>query len=119
MSCDVGEATESLENELCSHDMTLRKRGWSEKKKLFVLHPMTLYDAMCRSHSFSLTRKVFGFEQTYMCDILVTGPLGTSECAGECRFSENLCKRALDVTAGVIVEATHNADILNINANSL
>ena len=32
-------------------------------------------------------------------------------------FSENLCKRALDVTAGVIVEATRIADILAINAN--
>ena len=60
--------------------------------------------------------KVFGFEQTYMYEILVTGPLCTSECASECRFSANLCKRALDVTAGVIVQATRNADILTINA---
>ena len=44
--------------------------------------------------------------------ILVSGPLCTSECAGEFRFSANLCKRALDVTAGVSVEATRNADIL-------
>ena len=41
-----------------------------------------------------------------MYEILVTGPLSTSECAGEFRLSANLCKRALDVTAGVIVEAT-------------
>ena len=32
-------------------------------------------------------------------------------------FSANLCKRALGVTAGVIVEATCNAYILTINAN--
>ena len=54
-----------------------------------------------------------------MYEILVTGPLCTSECAGECRFSANLCKRALDVSAVVIVEATRNADILAINANAL
>ena len=54
-----------------------------------------------------------------MYEILVTGPLGTPECAGECRFYANLCKRALDVTAGVIVEATRNSDILTINSNSL
>ena len=53
-----------------------------------------------------LTRKVFGFERTYMYEISVTGPLCTSECAGECRLSANLCKRALDVTADVIVEVT-------------
>ena len=35
------------------------------------------------------------FEQTYMYEILVTGPLCTSECAGDCRFSANLCKRSL------------------------
>ena len=58
-------------------------------------------------------RKVFGFEQTYMYEILVTGPLCTSECAGECRFSANLCERALDVT----IEATSNEDILTINAS--
>ena len=52
-----------------------------------------------------------------MYEILVTGPLCTSECAGECRFSANLCKRALDVTADVIAEATHNADMLTINAS--
>ena len=51
-----------------------------------------------------------------MYEILVTGPLRTSECAGECCFSTNLCKRALDVTADVIVEATCNADMLTINA---
>ena len=62
-----------------------------------------------------LTRKVFGFEQTYMYEILVTGPLRTSECAGECRFPASLCKRALDVTADAIVEATRNADMLTIN----
>ena len=50
-----------------------------------------------------------------MYGILVTGPLCTSECAGECRLSANLCKCALDV----IVEATRNADILTINANAL
>ena len=49
----------------------------------------------------------------------VTEPLCTSECAGECRFSANLCKRALDVNAAVIVEATRNADILTVNANAL
>ena len=49
-------------------------------------------------------------------EILVTGPLCTSECAGECRFSTNLCKRALDVTAD-IVEATRNADSSTINAS--
>ena len=64
-----------------------------------------------------LTRKVFEFEQTYMYEILVTGPLCISECAGECRFSANLCKRALDVTADVIVKATRNADMLTINAS--
>ena len=54
-------------------------------------------------------KEVFGFEQNiyliYMYEILVRGLLGTSECAGECPSSANLCKRALDVTAGVIVEA--------------
>ena len=45
--------------------------------------------------------------------------IGTSECAGECRFSGNLCKRALDITAGVIVEATRNEDILSLNSNAL
>ena len=54
-----------------------------------------------------------------MYEILVIGPLSISECAGECRFSANLCKRALDVTAGVIGEATHNAIILTINASAL
>ena len=54
-----------------------------------------------------------------MYEILVTGPLGTSECAGECHFSANLCKHALDVTTDVIVEAAHNASILTINANAL
>ena len=54
-----------------------------------------------------------------MYKILVTGSLGTSECAGECRFSAKLCKRALDVTADVMVEVTRNADILTINANAL
>ena len=54
-----------------------------------------------------------------MYEILVTGPLDSSQCAGECCFSANLCKRALDVTVGVIVEATRNADILTINANAL
>ena len=54
-----------------------------------------------------------------MYKILVTGPLCTSECAGVCRFSANLCKRALDVTADIIVDTTRNADILTINANAL
>ena len=57
-------------------------------------------------------------EYIYMYEILVTGPLCTSECAGERRLSANLCKRALDVTAYVIVGATHNADILTINASN-
>ena len=52
-----------------------------------------------------------------MYEILVTIPLCVSECADECRFSANLCKRALDVTGEVIVEATRNADMLNINAS--
>ena len=52
-----------------------------------------------------------------MYKIFVTGPLCISECAGECRLSAKLCKRALDVTADVIVEATHNADMLTINAS--
>ena len=52
-----------------------------------------------------------------MYEILVTGSLGTSECAGECRFSAILCKRVLDVTADVIVKATRNADISTINAS--
>ena len=60
---------------------------------------------------------MFGFERTYMNKILVTGPLCTSECARECRFPANLCKRALDVIADVIVESTRNADILTINAS--
>ena len=64
-----------------------------------------------------LTRKVFGFEQTYMYEILGTGPLCTYEYARECRFSANLCKRALDATADVIVEATCNTDILTINSS--
>ena len=50
-----------------------------------------------------------------MYEILVTGPLCSSEYAGECPFSANLCKRALDV----IVEATRNADILTTHANAL
>ena len=57
-------------------------------------------------------------EQTYMYEILVAEPLCTSECAGECLFSVNLCKRALDVPAGVIAEATRNVEILTINANA-
>ena len=52
-----------------------------------------------------------------MYEILVTGPLCTSECAGECHLSANLCKRALDVTADAIVEATRNEDISTINAS--
>ena len=52
-----------------------------------------------------------------MYGILYTGPLCTSECAGECRLSANLCKRALDVTVDVILEATRNADMLTINAS--
>ena len=60
-----------------------------------------------------------GSKNIYMYEILVIGPLSISECAGECRFSANLCKRALDVTAGVIGEATHNAIILTINASAL
>ena len=48
-----------------------------------------------------------------MYEILVTGLLCTSQCAGECRFSANLRKRALDVTTDVIVEATRNADTVS------
>ena len=57
-----------------------------------------------------LTRKVFGFEQTYMYEILVTGPLCTSEFAGECHFSANLCKSALDAVAdgGFKIWGGHN-----------
>ena len=47
-----------------------------------------------------------------MYEILVTGPLCTSEFAGDYRFSANPCKRALDVTADVILEATRNANML-------
>ena len=57
-----------------------------------------------------------GSNKRYMYEILVTGPLFTSECVGDCRFSANLCKRALDVTVDAVV-ATRNADILTINAN--
>ena len=57
------------------------------------------------------------FERTYMYEILVTGPLCTSECAGKCRLPANLCKHALDITENAIVEATLNADILTINAS--
>ena len=46
-----------------------------------------------------------------MYEISVTEPLCTSECAGEWHLLANLCKRALDVTADVIVEATRNTDI--------
>ena len=53
----------------------------------------------------------------YMYEILVTGPLCTSECFSNYRFSANLCKRALDITADVIVEATRNADTLTLNAS--
>ena len=52
-----------------------------------------------------------------MYEILLTGPLCASECVGECRFPENLCKLSLHVTAGVIVEVAHNADMLTINAS--
>ena len=55
---------------------------------------------------------LFGFEQPYMFEILVT-----CECACECRLSTNLCKRALDVTADVIVEAKRNADMLTVSAS--
>ena len=54
-----------------------------------------------------------------MYEILVKGPLCTSDCAGECRFSANMYKCTLDVTANVIAEATRNAYILTINANAL
>ena len=63
-----------------------------------------------------MIREEFGFVQTYMYEILVSGSC-TSECAGECQLFANLCKRALDVTADVILEATLNADILTINAS--
>ena len=67
----------------------------------------------------NLTRDVFGFERTYMYEILVIGLLCASECADECCLFANLCKHALDVTTGVIVEATRNANILTVNANAL
>ena len=51
-----------------------------------------------------------------MYEILVIGPLCTSECADECRLSTSLYKPALDVTADT-VKATHNADNLTINAS--
>ena len=54
-----------------------------------------------------------------MYEILVTGPLCTSECADECCFSANWYACALHVTAGVIVETTCNADISTINKNAL
>ena len=73
----------------------------------------TFPDKDSYSKRYLLTRKVLEFEQTYMYEILVTEPLRTSECAGECRFSVKLCKRALVVT----VEATRNTDILTINAS--
>ena len=50
-----------------------------------------------------------------MYEILVTGPLGISDCPDKCRFSTNLCKRALDFTADAIVEAIRKADMLTIN----
>ena len=50
-------------------------------------------------------------------EILVTEQLRTSECAGELRFSVKLCKRAVDVTADVIVDVTCNTDILTINSS--
>ena len=52
-----------------------------------------------------------------MYGILVTEPLRTSECAGECSFSVKLSKRALYVTADGIVETTCNTDILTTNAS--
>ena len=52
-----------------------------------------------------------------MYEIFVVGPLCTPECAGECCFSANLCKRALDATADVIVKATRNAGMLITNAS--
>ena len=61
---------------------------------------------------FILQGKYLGSNK-HMYAILVTGPLCTSEYAGECCLSENLCKRALDVT----VEATSNRDILTINSS--
>ena len=67
--------------------------------------------------SHNLQGKYLGFERTYMHEILVASPLCTSKRAGVCRFSVNLWKRALDVTADVIVEATRNTDILTINAS--
>ena len=52
-----------------------------------------------------------------MYKILVTGSLCTSECVGECCLSANLCKRGLDDTVDVIVEATRNAGMLTTNAS--
>ena len=42
-----------------------------------------------KKQKYPLTREVFGFEQTYMYEIFVTGPLCTSECAGDCNLSAN------------------------------
>ena len=46
-------------------------------------------------NSNTLTKNVFGFEQTYMYEILVTGPLCTSECTGEGLFLQTVqtCSR--------------------------
>ena len=52
-----------------------------------------------------------------MYEILVTGPLGTNGYASGCHLPANLSKRALDVTADVIVEAIRNADMLTICAS--
>ena len=52
-----------------------------------------------------------------MYKILVTGPLCISECSGECRFSANLYKRALDVTAAAIVEQHAMHILLTINVS--
>ena len=92
-----------------------RSPDWYQCSMSFVFKAMNDCDgtmtSLDRLHQTWLTTKVFGFEWTYMYEILVTGPLRNSECAGECRLSANLWKRALDVTADVIVEATCNADI--------
>ena len=96
------------------------------ERGLFLSWYMCLSDLMVKTpvhktgdlkFKFQLTREVLGFEQTYVYEILVTEPLCTYECAGECCLSANLCKYALDVTADVIVEVIRNADILTINAS--
>ena len=55
----------------------------------------------------------------HMYEILVTEPLGTSEYAGECSFSLNLCKRILDVTAGVILQPFRHFTYVRIHSPTI